>query len=73
VLPLPVFTRNAGIGMVHPPVDLNLFMLPSTGSAPMGEAIRGILPFLVSPATRSSRCHFRQALMPWLPDAILGQ
>jgi hypothetical protein len=41
------FHPHAGIGMVHPPVDLNLFMLPSMAAAPMGEAIWRILPLLV--------------------------
>src|SRR6478752_3339470 len=42
-----IFTHNMEIGLVHPPVGLNLFVLSSIAAAPMGEVIRGILPFLL--------------------------
>src|SRR5271169_425280 len=42
-----IFTHNMEIGLVHPPVGLNLFVLSTISSAPIGEVIRGILPFLV--------------------------
>src|SRR6266699_283255 len=42
-----IFTHNIEIGLIHPPVGLNLFVLSSIAVAPMREAIRGILPFLV--------------------------
>ncbi|MGC2812847.1 MAG: TRAP transporter large permease subunit [Bradyrhizobium sp.] len=32
---------------MHPPVGLNLFVLSTISSAPVGEVIRGILPFLI--------------------------
>jgi len=41
------FHRAVDLGMVHPPVDLNLFMLPSIAAALMGEAIWRILPLPV--------------------------
>ena len=54
-----IFTHNMEIGLVHPPVGLNLFVLSSIAVAPMGEAIRGILPFLVHPADRACHHHLR--------------
>ena len=42
-----IFTHNMEVGLVHPPVGLNLFVLSTISDAPMGEVIRGILPFLV--------------------------
>jgi C4-dicarboxylate transporter DctM subunit len=42
-----IFTHNMEIGLVHPPVGLNLFVLSSVATAPIGTVIRGILPFLV--------------------------
>src|SRR5207302_1507702 len=41
-----IFTHNMEIGLVHPPVGLNLFVLSSVAVAPIGTVIRGILPFL---------------------------
>jgi C4-dicarboxylate transporter DctM subunit len=42
-----IFTHNMEVGLVHPPVGLNLFVLSTISDAPIGEVIRGILPFLV--------------------------
>ena len=41
-----VFTHNMEIGLIHPPVGLNLFVLSSVAVAPIGTVIRGILPLL---------------------------
>jgi TRAP-type C4-dicarboxylate transport system permease large subunit len=42
-----IFMHNMEIGLVHPPVGLNLFVLSTISSAPVGEVIRGILLFLI--------------------------
>jgi hypothetical protein len=42
-----VFTHNMEVGLVHPPVGLNLYVLATISDAPIGEVIRGIPPFLV--------------------------
>ena len=42
-----IFTHNMEIGLVHPPVGLNLFVLATISAAPVGEVIRGMLPFLI--------------------------
>ena len=42
-----IFTHNMEVGLVHPPVGLNLYVLSTISDAPIGEVIRGILPFLV--------------------------
>jgi len=68
-----IFTHNMEIGLVHPPVGLNLFVLSSIAAAPMGEAIRGILPFLVLLLVVLGVIIFVPALTLWLPDAILGR
>jgi C4-dicarboxylate transporter DctM subunit len=68
-----IFTHNMEIGLVHPPVGLNLFVLSSIAAAPMGEAIRGILPFLVLLLIVLGVIIFVPALTLWLPDAILGR
>ena len=68
-----IFTHNMEIGLVHPPVGLNLFVLSSIAAAPMGEAIRGILPFLVLLLIVLGVIIFVPVLTLWLPDAILGR
>jgi C4-dicarboxylate transporter DctM subunit len=68
-----IFTHNMEIGLVHPPVGLNLFVLSSIAAAPMGEAIRGILPFLVLLLVVLGVIIFVPELTVWLPDTILGR
>jgi C4-dicarboxylate transporter, DctM subunit len=68
-----IFTHNMEIGLVHPPVGLNLFVLSSIAAAPMGEAIRGILPFLVLLLIVLSIIVFVPSLTLWLPNEVLGR
>ena len=42
-----IFTHNMEIALIHPPVGLNLYVLSTISDAPVGEVIRGILPFLI--------------------------
>ena len=42
-----IFTHNMEVGLVHPPVGLNLYVLSTISDAPIGEVIRGIFPFLI--------------------------
>ena len=67
-----IFTHNMEIGLIHPPVGLNLFVLSSIASAPMGEAIRGILPFLALLLVVLGIIIFVPDLTLWLPDAVFG-
>src|SRR5262245_42782706 len=68
-----IFAHNMEIGLIHPPVGLNLFVLSSIAAAPMGEAIRGILPFLILLLIVLSIIIFVPSLTLWLPDAVLGR
>jgi len=68
-----IFTHNMEIGLVHPPVGLNLFVLSSIAAAPMGEAIKGILPFLALLFAVLSIIIFVPQLTLWLPDLVLGR
>ena len=52
-----IFTHNMEVGLVHPPVGLNLFVLSTISDAPIGEVIRGILPFLVILLLRAGADH----------------
>jgi C4-dicarboxylate transporter DctM subunit len=68
-----IFTHNMEIGLVHPPVGLNLFVLSSVATVPMGTVIRGILPFVVILLVVLAVITYLPALTLWLPGAALGR
>jgi len=67
-----IFTHNMEIGLIHPPVGLNLFVLSSVAVAPIGTVIRGILPFLVLLLVVLAIITWLPTLTLWLPGAALG-
>ena len=68
-----IFTHNMEIGLVHPPVGLNLFVLSTISSAPIGEVVRGILPFLVLLLIVLGIITYVPILTMWLPDLVFGK
>ena len=67
-----IFTHNMEIGLVHPPVGLNLFVLSTISRAPIGEVIRGILPFLVLLLIVLGIITYVPVLTLWLPNLVFG-
>ncbi|MBV9735425.1 MAG: TRAP transporter large permease [Acidisphaera sp.] len=67
-----IFTHNMEIGLVHPPVGLNLFVLSSISAAPVGEVIRGILPFLILLLIVLGIITYVPVLTLWLPNLVFG-
>ncbi len=67
-----IFTHNMEIGLVHPPVGLNLFVLSTISQAPVGEVIRGILPFIVLLLLVLAIITYVPPLTMWLPNAVFG-
>ncbi len=67
-----IFTHNMEIGLVHPPVGLNLYVLATISTAPIGEVIRGILPFLILLLIVLGIITYVPSLTLWLPNALLG-
>lgn len=67
-----IFTHNMEIALVHPPVGLNLYVLSTISDAPIGEVIRGILPFLILLLMVLGVITYVPALTMWLPQAIYG-
>ncbi len=65
-----VFTHNMEIGLVHPPVGLNLYVLATISQAPIGEVIRGILPFLILLLIVLGIITYVPALTLWLPNTV---
>lgn len=42
-----IFIITMEIGLITPPIGLNLFVVSSVGKAPVSEAIRGVTPFTI--------------------------
>jgi C4-dicarboxylate transporter DctM subunit len=67
-----IFTHNMEVGLVHPPVGLNLFVLASLCDAPTREVIRGILPFLILLLIVLAIITYVPWLSLWLPNLVYG-
>ncbi|HET6609672.1 MAG TPA: TRAP transporter large permease [Rhodopila sp.] len=67
-----IFTHNMEIALVHPPVGLNLYVLSTISDAPIGEVIRGILPFLILLLIVLGIITYVPALTMWLPQLVYG-
>jgi C4-dicarboxylate transporter, DctM subunit len=67
-----IFTHNMEVGLVHPPVGLNLYVLSTISDAPIGEVIRGILPFLIILLIVLGLITYVPIMTLWLPNAIFG-
>jgi C4-dicarboxylate transporter DctM subunit len=67
-----IFTHNMEIGLVHPPVGLNLFVLSTISAAPIGEVVRGILPFLILLLTVLMIITYVPVMTLWLPGVVFG-
>jgi C4-dicarboxylate transporter, DctM subunit len=67
-----IFTHNMEIALIHPPVGLNLYVLSTISDAPIGEVIRGILPFLILLLIVLGIITYVPALTMWLPHAVYG-
>ena len=67
-----IFTHNMEIGLIHPPVGLNLYVLSTISQAPIGEVIRGILPFLVLLLIVLGIITYMPVLTLWLPHLVFG-
>jgi C4-dicarboxylate transporter DctM subunit len=67
-----IFTHNMEIALVHPPVGLNLYVLATISTAPIGEVIRGILPFLVLLLIVLMIITYWPPLTMWLPALVYG-
>jgi C4-dicarboxylate transporter DctM subunit len=68
-----IFTHNMEVGLVHPPVGLNLYVLSTISDAPIGEVIRGILPFLILLLAVLGLITYWPAMTLWLPDLVFGK
>jgi len=55
------------VGLITPPVGMNVYIINSLArDVPMAETFRGVVPFLISDATRVALLVFFPALALWL-------
>jgi C4-dicarboxylate transporter DctM subunit len=64
---------NVELGLLSPPVGLNLFVMSSVTRRPVEEAIRGTVPFFLIMLFLLILVTFVPAITTWLPDLVYGR
>lgn len=59
------------IGMIVPPVGINLFVIQGVGNLPMATVVRGIAPFAVADCVRLVLICLFPWLATWLPGVLI--
>jgi len=67
-----VLIMNIELAMLTPPIGLNLFVMAGIAKAPVGEVIRGTLPFLIGMIALLALVTFYSPIVTFLPDLLLG-
>ncbi|MCC7166325.1 MAG: TRAP transporter large permease [Rhodospirillales bacterium] len=67
-----VMTINMELGLITPPVGLNLYVLSSIARAPIDEVVRGIVPFIGLLLLLLGLVTYVPELSLWLPNALIG-
>ncbi len=68
-----VMTIVMEMGLIHPPVGLNIFVIRNVApDIPLGKVIWGVLPFVVLMMLAVLILCVVPQICSWLPDAILG-
>jgi C4-dicarboxylate transporter, DctM subunit len=66
-----MLTLNIEMGVVTPPVGLNLFAVSGTSRIPLQDVIKGTIPFFVGDAIVLLLVIFFPELATWLPDRLV--
>jgi C4-dicarboxylate transporter, DctM subunit len=66
-----MLTLNIEMGVVTPPVGLNLFAVSGTSKISLPEVIKGTIPFFVGDAVVLLLVIFFPELATWLPDQLV--
>jgi len=66
-----MLTLNIEMGVVTPPVGLNLFAVSGTSKIPLHEVIKGTIPFFVGDGIVLLLVIFFPGLATWLPDLLV--
>lgn len=61
------------IAFLTPPIGLNLFVLSSISRAPLSEAIRGVLPFVLVMVGFLMLVTYVPEISLWLPSMVFDR
>jgi C4-dicarboxylate transporter DctM subunit len=67
-----VLIVNMEIAFLTPPIGLNLFVLSSISKAPMGEAVRGMIPFILVMVLFLLLITYIPEISLWLPTRMMN-
>lgn len=65
-----VITINCAIGMITPPVGMNLFVLKGAVGLPMGTIIKGVIPYIFIFTAAIVLCCIFPGIATWLPNSM---
>ena len=66
-----MITLNVEMGVVTPPVGLNLFAVSGSSKIPLPQVLKGTIPFFLGDLTVLLLVIFFPALATWLPDQLV--
>ena len=67
-----MFVTVCEVGMILPPVGINLFVIQSIAGLPLATIVRGIFPFVAADTVRLLVIALVPALATWLPSRVAG-
>lgn len=68
-----MLTLNVEMGVVTPPVGLNLFAVSGTSRIPLPQVLKGTIPFFIGDLSVLLLVIFFPGLATWLPDLLVKQ
>lgn len=68
-----IFVVNAQIGMITPPMGIDLFAIKTVFDIPTGDIIRGVAPFLIIEIIFLAAIILFPQLSLWLPSTMMGR
>jgi C4-dicarboxylate transporter DctM subunit len=66
-----ILTLNVEMGVVTPPVGLNLFAVSGTSKIPLPQVLKGTIPFFLGDLSVLLLVIFFPGLATWLPDLLV--
>jgi C4-dicarboxylate transporter DctM subunit len=66
-----ILTLNVEMGVVTPPVGLNLFAVSGTSRIPLPQVLKGTIPFFLGDLTVLLLVIFFPGLATWLPNLLV--
>jgi C4-dicarboxylate transporter DctM subunit len=63
---------NIELALLSPPIGLNLFVMSNVTGRPVGEVLKGTIPFFLLMVLLLLLVTFFPALSTWLPNLVMG-